>query len=208
MARTRRSAPPDRRPRRRVSLQKRDLFILETLVVRRAETLDELHRLAFGDRSRKRAINRLGELAAGGYLQRVSVEVLGADAPQSVYTLGPRAKRALELRSLASEHFRYRRFNPILRDSSIPHQIATNRVADWLGADLIPEHLLPAKDAAAARHRPDGIYQTATPDKQGRTAVFLEVDLGHYSRARIIGKARAFLEDPEARMMVFVSPTD
>ena len=208
MARTRRSALPDRRPRRRIALQERDLFILETLVIRRAETLDELHRLAFADRSRKRAINRLGELAAGGYLQRTSVEVLGADEPQSVYTLGPRAKRALELRSLASEHFRYRRFNPILRDSSIPHQIATNRVADWLGADLIPEHLLPAKDANAARHRPDGIYQTATPDTRGRTAVFLEVDLGHYSRARIIGKARAFLDDPEARMMVFVSPTD
>lgn len=124
-----------------------------------------------------------------------------------MYTLGPKGKAALELRSLASETIRYRRFNPILKDSSIPHQIATNRVADWLGAQLLPEHLLPALDANGARHRPDGIYEAAQPDKSGRTLMLLEVDMGHYSRQRIVGKLAAFLAHPQARGIVFVCPT-
>jgi hypothetical protein len=193
--------------RRKVALQRRDLAILEMLIIRRAETLDELHRLHFGGLSRKRALNRLGELAGAGYLHRASVTVLGSDEPQSVYTLGPRGRRALELRSLASEYLRYRRFNPTLRDSSMPHQIATNRVADWLGAHLVPEHLLPPKDAHAARNRPDGMYESAEPDHAGRTIVFLEIDMGHYSRARILGKVKAFLEEHDARMIVFAAPT-
>jgi hypothetical protein len=188
-------------------LQRRDLAILELLVVRRAETLDELHRRHFDGLSRKRALNRLGELAGAGYLHRACVDVFGHPEPQSVYTLGPRGRRALELRSLASEHLRYRRFNPTLRDSSMPHQIATNRVADWLGAHLVPEHLLPPKDVHAARNRPDGIYESDRPDALGRSIVFLEIDLGHYSRARILGKVNAFLETSEARLMIFASPT-
>jgi hypothetical protein len=189
-------------------LQRRDLEILETLVIRRAETLDELHRLAFAGRSRKRVLNRLGELAAAGYVQRTRMEVLGSAEPQSVYTLGPRAKRAIELRSLASEHFLHRRFNPILRDSSIPHQIATNRVADWLGAQLVPEHLLPSPGRDAARHRPDGVYRCQPHPSRSGDLVFLEVDLGHYSRERILGKLRSFQQSPDARLMLFVCPDD
>jgi Replication-relaxation len=191
-----------------VALQRRDLRILETVLARRAETLEVLRELEFRGLSRKRALNRLGELAGAGYLQRVSLEVLGAEGPQSVYTLGPKGKRALELRSLASEAIRYRRFNPILRDSSIPHQIATNRIADWLGAQLLPEHLLPAPSAEAARHRPDGMYEVAQSDRSGRAMVLLEVDMGHYSRARILGKVAAFLEHRRALAVLFACPNE
>ena len=137
---------------------RRDLRVLELLVTRRAETLGWIHEQHFAGLSRKSALNRLGDLTAAGYLQRATVAVPGAPGPESAYTLGPRGKAALELRSLAGEHFRHRRFNPTLRDSSIPHQIIVNRVADWLGADLTPEHLLPMKTKEQWRHKPDGIY--------------------------------------------------
>ncbi len=47
------SSPP------RVSLQHRDLKIMESLVLLRAATLDDLHREHFPGLSRKRALNRL-----------------------------------------------------------------------------------------------------------------------------------------------------
>jgi hypothetical protein len=75
---------PKRGRRRRVALQRRDLAILELLVVRRAETLDELHRRYFDGLSRKRVLNRLGELTTAGYLHRESVDLLDSPAPQSV----------------------------------------------------------------------------------------------------------------------------
>ena len=193
---------------RNVALNNRDIAILNMLVERRAETLEYLHETIFPGRSRKRVLNRLGDLARHGYIERLSVSLVNGDGrPESVYRLGPRAKRALELRSaIGAEAFRGRRFNPTLRDSSIDHQIMTNRVADWLGAELTPEHLLPAGGRGDAyRHRPDGIYTAAAADRFGRQLVFLEVDLGHYSRERLLGKVRAFLQHPDARSMLIVS---
>src|SRR5438105_15495066 len=146
---------------RKVALLARDVELLGLLVERRAETLDYLHERFFPDGKLKSARNRLHRLQQGGYVIRTSANLFGTDGRmESVYTLGPRAKRALELRSAAgSEAFRGRRFNPTLRDSSIDHQIMTNRIGDWLGADLQPEHLLPSKKGPDAfRHRPDAVY--------------------------------------------------
>ena len=193
-------------------LTRRDLQVLELLVTRRAETLAWIHEQHFAGLSRKRALNRLGDLGAAGYLRRVTVTVPGATRPESAYTLGPRGKAALELRSLAGEHFRHRRFNPTLRDSSIPHQILVNRVADWLGADLTPEHLLSMSSKEQWRHKPDGVYPALNPREdshptRARAMVWLEVDLGHYSRERIKGKFRAFHADEEAGHLLLVTHT-
>ena len=189
---------------------RRDLRLMEKLVLRRVATLDELHQTWFAGLSRKRALNRLGELASAGYLHRVTLAVPDAlDGPereQSLYTLGPKARTALELRSLSSEHFRYRRWNPVLRDSSMPHQLAVNRVCDLLSVDAVPEHLLPpAENRAAMQHKPDAIWERAR-DGARATKILLEVDLGHYSRQRIKGKVAAFAENPEALAMLIITP--
>jgi len=198
--------------KRGVHLTRRDLHVLEALVTRRAETLAWIHDQQFAGLSRKRVLNRLGDLAAAGYLKRVTVTVPGSPRPESAYTLGPRGKAALELRSLAGEHFRHRRFNPTLRDSSIPHQILVNRVADWLGADLTPEHLLPMTTKEQWRHKPDGVYHALNPRQdthpsKTRPMVWLEVDLGHYSRERIKGKVQAFRRDEDAGHLLLVTHT-
>ena len=72
-------------------------------------------------------------------------------------------------------------------------------------ARLIGEHLL---DPAGRdrRHRPDGAYH-ARPDADGRTLVLVEVDLGNYTRQRILGKLRTFLANEESRAAIFVTPT-
>lgn len=194
---------------RNVALHARDIKILSLLVERRVETLDYLHETLFPGLSRKRVLNRLGDLARAGYLERLSVTLHGEFQPKSVYRLGPRAKPALELRNAhGHETLRGRRFNPTLRASSIDHQVMTNRVGDWLGARLRPEHLLPAPgNGDAFRHRPDATYLAAQADAHGRRTVYLEVDLGHYSRERILGKINAFLQAPDARAMLLIAPT-
>lgn len=204
---SRRAADPWRAPGgRRVALQRRDLGVLEELLLRRAETLEYLHGRFFAGATRKRALNRLGELCAAGFVARHWVLLHGERQERSVYTLGPRAKPALALRSLAGEAFVGRRVEPMLRSGSIPHQIATNRVADQLGVALIAEHLLPAP-GGGQRHRPDGVYLTADADDRGRREVFLEVDVGHYSRKRVIEKVAAFLNHRKGRAMLFVCPS-
>lgn len=202
---------PVRSRKRAVHITDRDLRIMEHLVIRRVETLDAIHEEFFSCLTRKRALNRLGELVAGGFLHRVRLAVPdrlgGPEREQSVYTLGPRARAAIELRSPAGEHFRFRRFNPTLRDSSIPHQVATNRIVDLLRADQVPEHLMPpAASRDAMRNKPDALWER--PDPIGGTAdvVLLEVDLGHYSRERILGKARTFATS-SAREVLLVVPT-
>lgn len=198
---------------RSVHLTTRDLAVLEWLVVRRAACVDELHREHFDAASRKRAVNRLSELVAGGFLHRVRLEVPdelgGAVREQSIYTLGPKARAALEIRSLSSEHFRFRPFNPTLRDSSIPHQLVVNRVCDLLQVDAIPEHLLPvAADKDAMRHKPDAAWERNVNESEPwKNKVLLEVDLGHYSRERVLGKLRSFVNRPDGLSMVIVVPT-
>jgi hypothetical protein len=163
--------------RRHVSITRRDVAIMELLVERRAETLDELAGRFVAAGSRKRALNRLGQLSTAGYLQRTKLPVPGFEDPQNVYTLGPKGKRALELRSPAAvELFKDRRFNPTLRTASLPHQIVTNRVGDLLGVRLTPEHLLGKRNDTSAV-RPDGVYLAGDEDSR-RREVWVEVDLG------------------------------
>lgn len=189
----------------RVSLQIRDLAIMESLVQLRAATLDDLHRAHFPGLSRKRAVNRLAQLARAGMLAPADVVLHDETATTRVYTLGPRARTALERRTLSSEHFRYRRWNPTLRDSSIPHQIVVNRLAGKIGGAAIPEHLLPVPGKNAARNRPDAVIEGV--DVAGRARMLgLEVDLGHYSRDRIVGKAEAWRTYPEAGPLLIVVP--
>ncbi|HYF25610.1 MAG TPA: hypothetical protein VD931_07730 [Baekduia sp.] len=200
----------DRRRKRGLHLTRRDQRILEDLTVRRAETLGWLHCRHFAGLSRKRALNRLGDLVAHGYLTRTRVVQPWDGEEVSAYTFGPRAKAAIVRRSLAGEHFLHRRWNPMLREQSIPHQLAVNRVGDWLGADLIPEHLLEAKDRQAVRHRPDATYQLAEfydPVSSDDGLAYLEVDLGHYSRRRLVGKARTFAAAQGSARLLIVCPT-
>jgi hypothetical protein len=193
---------------RKTALTLRDLQLLRELVERRTETLGYLQDRYFGG-VRKTALNRLRRLELGGFVVREQVETI--DAPgrlTNVYTLGAAARKALMNRNPdSSEAWRARRWSPTLRETSMPHQVATNRVGDWLGARLLPEHLLPVHEPNAQRHRPDAVYRAAAPDAQGRQLVFLEVDLGHYSRQRILGKVDAFLAHSQARSILFVAPT-
>jgi hypothetical protein len=195
--------------RRKTALTVRDVELLRELLERRSETTTHLADRYFRG-VRKTARNRLRELELGGFVTRQLIETIESPGRlQSVYTLGPAARTALRIRSAhADEAFGTRRFNPILRETSIPHQVATNRIGDWLGARLIPEHLLPVHAPNAQRHRPDAVYRAAAPDAHGRQLVFLEVDLAHYSRQRILGKIDAFLAHPQARSILFVSPTE
>lgn len=193
---------------RKTALTTRDLDLLAELVERRCESLTYLQDRFFGG-VWKTAINRLRRLELAGYVSREEIKSIESpDRFHSVYTLGPAARAALRNRdAYGSEALRGRRFNIALRDTSMPHQIATNRVGDWLGARLIPEHLLSPHAPDAQRHRPDAVYRAAQPDSAGRQLVFLEVDLGWYSRQRILGKVDAFLARPDARSILFVTPT-
>jgi hypothetical protein len=84
-----------------------------------------------------------------------------------------------------------------------------NRVGDALGTQLLPEHALELRGVEHRhRHRPDGAYRSHQPDQLGRDLVFVEVDLGHYSRTRILGKLRAFLDHDEARGILIAVPTE
>ncbi len=200
------SAAPRRR-RRAIHMTVRDLRVLELLVARRVESLDALHRVAFPTVSRKRALNRLGELVAAGYLDRRSVELPGSDRPQSVYFLTARGRTALQIRSEeASGWFATRQWRLDLSEPSIPHQIVTNRVCDWLGAKVVPEHLLPpvpgdGRSSSKRRVRPDAVYE-ARGNYEGRTRVWVEVDLGHYNRSRIIEKVVAAGEDSSVFLLI------
>lgn len=189
----------------RVSLQQRDLRIMEALVLLRAETLDEIHARHFTGLSRKRAVNRLAQLSRAGFLAPADVILFGESAPTRVYTLGSKARTALERRSLSSEHFRFRRWNPTLRDASIPHQVAVNRLGQQLGASMLPEHLLPVLDKNGARNRPDAVVEGVVMDG-GTRMLGIEVDLGHYSRERVVGKLDAWRSYPDGGTLVFVVP--
>jgi hypothetical protein len=193
---------------RKTALTERDLDLLVTLIERRCESLAYLQDRFFGG-VRKTAINRLRRLELAGYVSRELIKsVESPDRFHSVYTLGHAARAALLNRDeYAHQALRHRRWNLSLRDSSMPHAIATNRVGDWLGARMIPEHLLTPHAPDAQRHRPDAVYRAAQPDSAGRQLVFLEVDLGWYNRQRILGKVDAFLSHPDARSILFVTNT-
>jgi hypothetical protein len=158
---------------RKTYLTERDLELLLTLVERRSETLDLLHHRFFAGAKRKTALNRLRALERGGFVRREEVVTFESGGHfHGVYTLGAAAKAALTLRSLAQEHFDGRRFSARLRETSMPHQIATNRVGDWLGARLLPEHLLPApgRDGTATARMPSTAPPAPTPEAAGSSS--------------------------------------
>jgi hypothetical protein len=193
---------------RKVSLQVRDLTILEYLLEQRAETLDELHRIFFSGQQRHTAHNRLCRLQSAGFVQGLSVATAPTTArPTRAYVLGPRATAALRLRSLAGDHLRGRQVPVALRGTSVPHQLAVNLVGHWIDAALTGEHLLGDTLEGRRRHRPDAVYQAAEADRRGRDLVFVEVDLGHYSRARILGKLTTFLAHSRGKHVLFAVPS-
>lgn len=56
------------------------------------------------------------------------------------------------------------------------------------------------------RHKPDAVWQRPESSGGTRTTILLEVDLGHYSRQRLLGKLDAFQANPRAEMII-VAPT-
>ncbi len=196
-----------------VRLTARDMRLLEDLLHRRAETLGTLRERHWDQAGLDTARRRLGVLFNAGYLHRNTIEqvpweLLHHDDRDkdhvTVYGLTPKAVSALRRRSLAGSVLRGRAITAEVNDASIPHQLAVNRIGELIGATLTCDHLLDV--TSDRRHRPDATYQS-TPDPAGSTTVMLEVDLGHYSRQRILGKLHAFLADPEAKAVLFACPT-
>jgi hypothetical protein len=200
---------------KRVRLTTRDLQILEELMNRRTESLGVLHdRFWAPGTSRDSARHRLTRLAAWGFIDKHALQHAHAGLLHptdndkgwvTVYTLTPKGVASLKRRSLAGSVLRGRSIKGDIDEAAIPHQLAVNRVADLLGTPLIAEHLIEFQ--GDRRHRPDATY-IATPDESGRSTVMLEIDLGHYSRKRILGKVGTFLADPDAKGVLFACPTD
>ena len=120
---------------------------------------------------------------------------------QHLYVLGPKAPTALRIRNRPTTRLAAER----LPASFIDHQLAVNRVGDWLGTELIGE-----RDASAgldSKHRPDAAYRCEA-DERGRDLILLEVDLGHYSRPRILAKVDGFRQHPAAAGIFFACPTN
>lgn len=199
---------------KRIRLTTRDLQILEELMNRRTESLGVLHdRFWAPGTNRESARHRLTRLAAWGFIDKHALQHAHAGLLHptdhdngwvTVYTLTPKGVASLERRSLAGSVLRGRSIKGDIDEAAIPHQLAVNRVADLLGTPLIAEHLIELQ--GDRRHRPDATY-TAAPDETGRSTVMLEIDLGHYSRKRILGKLTTFLADPDAKGVLFACPT-
>lgn len=205
---------------KKVRITARDTRIFEDLLNRRADTLGSLQSRHWPGAVTATARRRLGVLVAAGYLHRVVVEDIppalrhpadttrkdGAPSHNTLaYTLTPKALSALRRRSHLGSVLRARHLTTEVHDAAILHQLAVNRVGDMLDARLTADHLLETS-SGQRRHRPDATYH-ATPDAAGATLVMLEVDLGHYSRQRILGKVATFLANPDAKGVLLASPT-
>ena len=198
----------------KVRLTARDLQIFEQLLNRKAESLGAIHEQFWNTNTDlDTARYRLHQLVRTGFITRHALPHKHADLLPTdhhdtgwvtAYTLTPKGTAALKRRSLAGYHLRGRSIKGDLDDTAIPHQLAVNRVADLLGTTIVAEHLIELR--GDRRHRPDATY-TAAPDDNGRSTVMLEVDLGHYSRKRILGKLSTFLADPDAKGVLFACPT-
>lgn len=185
---------------------------MELLAAHQIETLAHLHELHWADCARKSAYNRLRALAKAGYLAHIKrphadetktwVDV--RPPAEHLFCLGPKAPVALRLRGRESEALARRHRRGGIPAALIDHQLATNRVAEILGVRL--EQLPETGQRVRDRHRPDGYYHAA-PDELGRDLVLVEIDLGHYSRDRILGKALAFFGHEQARSILFATST-
>jgi hypothetical protein len=188
---------------RGVQLQARDIALLEFLLDRKVATLDTLHQALFPARIRKGAANRLGELARAGYITRIPAAHVTADGQVlTVYRLGPKAPAALRQFSLAARSLDDLALRPIHR-LSIPRQLVVNQVADWLGTSLN----LPRHDHGARGDEPDGAYLARDPDHNGRRVVLVQLDLGNPPRERVLDTVRAFFSDPDARSLIYATPS-
>lgn len=206
---------PTQHQRGPVRLTPRDVQILEELMNRKAESLGALHKRFWKPGTRPdTARHRLTRLATWGFIDKHALRhqhrpLLPTDQHDTgwvtAYTLTPKGTAALRRRSIAGSALRGRSIKGDINDAAIPHQLAVNRIADLLGTAIVAEHLIELQ--GDRRHRPDATY-TATPDQNGRATVMLEVDLGHYSRKRILGKLTTFLADPDAKGVLFACPTE
>ncbi|MEJ7891403.1 MAG: replication-relaxation family protein [Solirubrobacteraceae bacterium] len=188
-------------------LHSRDVQVLELLADRRVETLAVLQEKLWPGCARKSAYNRLGQLARAGYLEHL-VRPDPVPRPsahrrpsQHLYILGPKAPTAMRIRNRDTRKLAARR----MPAAYIDHQLATNRVGDWLGTRLLGEMEVSA--GQDSRFRADAGYRAAQ-EVSGRDLVLVEVDLGHYSRTRILAKIEGFKQHPQARGVLFACPTD
>jgi hypothetical protein len=193
-------------------LHARDVAVLELLVSHQIETLAFLHERHWPNCTRKSAYNRLRALANAGYLMHIKrphpdetkTWVDTRPPSEHLFCLGPKAPTALRLRGRESEALGRRHRRGGISAALIDHQLATNRVAEILGVRL--EQLPETGKRGQDRHRPDGYYLTEA-DERGRDRVLVEIDLGHYSRDRVIAKTIGFLGDEQARSILFVTST-
>ncbi len=148
---------------------------------------------------------------SGGFLDRRSVHLPDSDgcsrSTSSPRAVGPRCQIRSEE---ASGWFATRQWKLDLSEPSIPHQVATNRVCDSIYAHADPR--APAAAASASsrskrRSRPDAVYE-AREGRDGNKLVWLEVDLGHYNRKRLIEKVQAFRESRQACMLLIACSTE
>lgn len=200
---------------KKIRLTTRDVQILEELMNRRTESLGMLHHRYWAPgTNRDSARHRLTRLVAWGFIDKHALQHAHAGLLHpsdndngwgTVYTLTPKGTAALRRRSIAGSALRGRSIKGDIDEAVIPHQLAVNRVADLLGTTLIAEHLIELQ--GDRRHRPDATYAAAPDDETGRSTVMLEIDLGHYSRKRILGKLNTFLADPDAKGVLFACPT-
>ena len=115
--------------------------------------------------SRKRALNRLGELVAAGYPGPPQRELPGQRPPQSVYFLTSRGRTALQIRSEeASGWFATRQWRLDLASRRSRIRSSPTACATGSGRSSLPEHLLPPAGVRRAsgkrRVRPDAVYET------------------------------------------------
>lgn len=197
---------------RSVRLHSRDVAVLELLASHQIETLAFLHERHWASCTRKSAYNRLRALANAGYLTHIKrphadetkTWVDTRPPSEHLFCLGPKAPIALRLRGRESEALARRHRRGGISAALIDHQLATNRVAEILGVQL--EELPETGKRGQDRHHPDGYYFTE-PDQRGRDRVLVEIDLGHYSRDRIMAKTIGFLSHGQARSILFVTTT-
>ncbi len=156
------------------------------------------------------AERRFRTLVSGGYIDKLPYfeGSNGGDATlKTAYALGGRGEAVLRRQTHVPLPERTGKRKPA--QSSVAHQLATNRVARDLEKRFYPEHLSNGDQpkTKSRRNRPDATFE-CSPDSKGRFYVAVEIDLGHYNRQRVLDKVRAFKEEKGSREMWWVAPTE
>ena len=188
-----------------VWLQERDRLVLSLLLERRYETLDFLHERCFDGLSRKRVLNRLGDLIRAGYLERESFPMYDAGGEnRSVYWLTPMAEQLVVVGAALAHDLNGRRFGCPVARTSVPHQIAINRVGDWLGTRFVSETLAGFPETNDRTGRPHATYITSASEGP-RDVVFVVVDLTSNVRWYMPERLRVFAAHRRARALVLIT---